>query len=76
MLPTFGRYVLPGGAAVKASGRSHYVSTADPPSSTGNPIVPYQAEALLVLALWLSSRSPLPRSVELPPNRRGNLLRA
>jgi hypothetical protein len=56
VLLILGCYVLPGGVAVQALGRSHYVSNAISSSIVWQTfIVPYQAWALLFMALWLSS---------------------
>jgi Glycosyltransferase family 87 len=55
VLLTLGCYILPGGVAVQVLGQSHYVSSAISSSVVWRTlIVPYQAWAVLIMALWLS----------------------
>ena len=54
VLLTLGCYILPGGVAVQVLGQSHYVSRAVSSSVVWQTLIlPYQAWAVLVIALWL-----------------------
>ena len=56
VLLTLGCYLLPGGVAVQALGQSHHVSRALSSSVIWQTLIlPYQAWAVLFMALWLSS---------------------
>jgi len=55
VLMTLGCYILPGGVAVQVLGQSHYVSRAISSSVLWQMLIlPYQAWAVLIMALWLS----------------------
>ena len=63
VLLTLGCYILPGGVAVQVLGQSHYVSSAISSSAVWRTlIVPYQAWAVLIMALWLSGCLLRPRT--------------
>jgi hypothetical protein len=67
--------MLPGGVAMQALGQSHYVLSEISCSAVWQTlIVPYQAWAVLVVALWLSTGLLRPGDA-VAPNRGQNLRR-